>query len=57
MNKAVTSFWKRMFFRYDISRMRKAVVDYLTVERRETPDWICYRSGFFPSRGDGSGGL
>lgn len=57
MNKAVTSFWKRMFFRYDISRMRKAVVDYLTVERRETSDWICYRSSSFSSRGDGSGGL
>lgn len=32
MNKAITSFWKRMFFRYDVSRMRKVVVDYLTAE-------------------------
>lgn len=32
MNKAITSFWKRMFFRYDVSRMRKTVVDYLTAE-------------------------
>ena len=32
MNKAITSFWKRLFFRYDVSRMRKAVVDYLTAE-------------------------
>ncbi|MBD8000624.1 hypothetical protein [Phocaeicola faecium] len=32
MNKAITSFWKRLFFRYDVSRMRKVVVDYLTTE-------------------------
>lgn len=32
MNKAITSFWKRLFFRYDVSRMRKTVVDYLTAE-------------------------
>lgn len=32
MNKAITSFWKRLLFRYDVSRMRKAVVDYLTAE-------------------------
>ena len=32
MNKAITSFWKRLFFCYDVSRMRKAVVDYLTAE-------------------------
>lgn len=32
MNKAITSFWKRMCFRYDVSRIRKAIMDYLTAE-------------------------
>lgn len=42
MNKAITSFWKRLFFRYDVSRMRKVVVDYLTTEGIQTRS-VCRR--------------